>query len=277
MQSSDDARARAATTYNSAFDHYDHPANSYWHRFGRRTVERLSLAPGDRILDVCCGSGASAIPAGHVVGARGSVLGIDVAESLLDLARAKARAQGLRHVEFRVGDMLDLRLPDAAFDAVICVFGIFFVPNMHDAVRELWRAVRPGGRLAITTWGPRLFEPMNTIFWEAVAEVRPELYKGYNPWDNVCDPEALGAVFAGGGVEPYEVIAETGTHALETAEAWWATVLGSGYRATVEQLEAGELERVRQACLDYMRARNVKEVEVNVVYGDATKRVVVAS
>src|ERR1700726_2221238 len=48
-------------TYNAAADHYDHPAVSFWDRFGRRTVERMSLAPGMKVLDVCCGMGGSAV------------------------------------------------------------------------------------------------------------------------------------------------------------------------------------------------------------------------
>ncbi len=163
MESQEDARKRAAAPYNAASDHYDDPANSFWERFGRITVERLDLSPGSRVLDVCCGSGASAIPAAEAVGKDGFVLGVDLAENLLQLARAKARQRGLKNIEFRQGDMLDLGLPDFHFDAVICVFGIFFVPDMQAAVRELWRRVRPGGNLAITTWGPRFFEPVNTV------------------------------------------------------------------------------------------------------------------
>ena len=59
----EEAKQRAATTYNAAADVYDVPANSFWERSGSRTVARLQLAPRSNVLDVCCGSGASAIPA----------------------------------------------------------------------------------------------------------------------------------------------------------------------------------------------------------------------
>ena len=167
----DEAKKKAAATYNAAADTYDHSANSFWDRYGRRTVQRLGLRPGMRILDACCGSGASAIPAAEIAGRDGFVLGVDLAERLLDLGRTKAKARGLANVEFRTADILDLGLPDADFDAVICVFGIFFVPEMEAAVRELWRLVRPRGQLAITTWGPRFLEPVNTAFWHAVGSV----------------------------------------------------------------------------------------------------------
>ena len=159
LELTDDAKRKAASTYNAASDFYDHPANTFWDRYGRRTVERLRLSPGEHVLDVCCGSGASAIPAAEIVRPTGSVVGVDLADNLLALARSKARERGMSNIEFRVGDMTQLPFDDGAFDVVVCVFGIFFAPDMDAALRELKRVLRTGGKLAITTWGRRFFEP----------------------------------------------------------------------------------------------------------------------
>jgi ubiquinone/menaquinone biosynthesis C-methylase UbiE len=271
MSDADAARAKAAATYNAASDQYDDAANSFWSRFGTRTIERLGLEPGDRVLDVCCGSGASALPAAERVGPTGSVLGMDLAERLLQRARAKASERGLRHAEFRAGDMLDLHLPPGSFDAVVCVFGIFFVPNMAAAVRSLWSVVRPGGRLAITTWGPRFFEPASTAFWRRIEELRPDLYKGFNPWDRIVDLPALKALLVEGGVNGAEIVAESGEHRLASPEAWWSAIMGSGYRGTIEQLSWAEREHVRTENLRYIEENKVVSVEANVVYAIARK------
>src|SRR4030095_1847216 len=98
MDTEKDAKTKAATTYNAASDYYDNPVNSFWERFGRRTIERLDLIPGARVLDVCCGSGASAIPSAETVGPDGFVLGVDLAENLLELARSKARERNLNNI-----------------------------------------------------------------------------------------------------------------------------------------------------------------------------------
>jgi ubiquinone/menaquinone biosynthesis C-methylase UbiE len=267
----EELKRRAAATYNAAADFYDHPINAFWDRYGRRTVTRLALAPGARVLDVCCGSGASALPAAEAVGPNGYVLGVDLADKLLELARVKAKQRGLENVEFRAGDMLALGLGPASFDAVICVFGIFFVPDMRRAVRELWSLVRPGGQLAITTWGPRFFEPVNTAFWEAVSTARPDLYKAFNPWDRISEPGALREILVSAGMPPADVIAEEGLHVLRSAEDWWPMVLGTGYRGTIEQLGTEARESVRQECLDFIRAGSVRSVEANVVYAVGTK------
>jgi ubiquinone/menaquinone biosynthesis C-methylase UbiE len=160
-----DLKAASAAAYSAAADHFDAPALSFWDRYGRRTVARVGLRPGDRVLDACCGTGASALPAVHAVGPGGHVLGVDLSAPALELARAKANDQKLSNVEFRHADIEQAGLPPASFDAVVCVFGIFFLPDIAAGISALWRLVRPGGRLAVTIWGPRLFEPMTSEFW----------------------------------------------------------------------------------------------------------------
>ena len=271
MATPDDAKTKAATTYNAAADYYDNPANSFWERFGHATVERLQLPLGSRVLDVCCGSGASALPAAEMVGPEGFVLGIDLAANLLELARTKAAKCGLMNTQFRVGDLLDMGLGDIQFDAAICVFGIFFIPDMPSAIRALWHAVRPGGKLAVTTWGPRFLEPATTAFWNAVREVRPDLYKGFNPWDRISDPESVRALLRKGGIERADVVAEANTHPIPSASAWWSAVLGSGFRGTVDQLDDADLKRVYEANVNYIQGSGISSVETNVIYALAQK------
>jgi len=272
MPTHDELKARAAAAYNAASDAYDAPENTFWDRFGRRTIERLALRPGDRVLDVCSGSGASAIPAALAVRPTGQVIAIDLAEHLLARLRTRAAGLGLGHLEARNGDLLDPPIAGAAaFDAVVCVFGIFFVADMADAVRRLWSRVAPGGRLAITTWGPRLFEPANGAFWDAVRAVRPDLYKGFSPWDSITSPASVSALFAAAGVPDAEVVAEAGAHPLATPEAAWALIMGSGYRGTVEQLSAEDRTSVQARYLADLRDLRVTQVEANVVYATARR------
>lgn len=271
MNEQEQAKVRAAAAYNAASDHFDHPANTFWDRFGKATIERLELLPGDSVLDVCCGSGASAIPAAEAVGPQGRVLGIDLAENLLSLARAKARERGLTNVEFQVGDMLSPPAPDEGFDAVACVFGIFFVPDMQGAVRELWRKLRPGGKLAITTWGPNFFEPANSVFWDTIRQEAPALHKSFAPWDRISSIASLGAMLREAGIETGTIQAETGTHPIASPQAWWAALMGSGYRGTIDQLDAPTLARVREKNMDFIRQSRLAAVEANVIYAVTVK------
>lgn len=269
--SKEEARARVEAVFNAASDYFDAPALSFWNRFGQQTIHHLALRPGDRVLDVCCGSGASAIPAAVRVGSTGQVLGIDIAESLLQLARDKAQQQGLENIKFQAGDFETLGFPDESFDAIVCVFGIFFVPDMQAAVRELWRMLRPGGKLAITSWGERVFEPASRVFWDAIAVERPDLVKSFTPWDRIRHPDSLRGLLEEGGATQVEVFAEMETHDLTTSEDWWTMCLGGGYRGTIDQLDPAAKERVRQANLQFLRTYQVHALEVDVLYAIAQK------
>lgn len=272
MFSSNPVVVRARTVYHAAADCYDLPALSFWERFGRATVARLKLERGQRVLDVCCGSGGSAIPAAEAVGERGRVLAVDLAPGLLALGRQKAAARGLTQLEFREGDCAELDERPESFDAVVCVFGIFFMTDMPGAVRRLANFVRPGGQLAITTWGPRVFEPANSIFWNAVREVRPELYKDFNPWDRIATPRAVIEMMRDGGVEGARAEAVAGTHVLSGPQDWWQIVMGSGYRGTIEMLTEAERELVAARVREELVRGEVGFVETNVVYAHAVKR-----
>ncbi len=241
------AQARLEKTYNAAADHYDHPALSFWDRFGSRTVERLPIAPGMNVLDVCCGMGGSALPAAVRVRPSGRVVAVDLAQNLLDKGAKRAAERGLPNIQFRRADLEDLPFADQSFDAVLCVFGIFFVPDLHGAVRGLWRLVRPTGLLAITIWGAKMFEPADDKFWEAVRQEDPELFKSIKPWNKIVQPDPLRALLVACGVTDPDVVAEPGTHPLDTPEDWWTIILGSGYRSTVDALSPPVRERVRVA------------------------------
>lgn len=113
-------------------------------------IARLNFRPGDRVLDVACGTGNLAIPAART-GAR--VTGIDIAPNLLEQATDWARSEGLT-IEFDEGNAEQMPYPDAAFDAVVTMFGAMFAPRPDDTAAELVRVIRPGGRIAMANWTP---------------------------------------------------------------------------------------------------------------------------
>jgi len=265
------AKRKAETTFNAAADHFDAEPLGFWNRYGRSTVERLELPRGAHVLDVCSGTGASALPAAEAVGPRGSVIAVDLAEDLLALGRAKAAAAALHWLEFRRGDMTALGFGDGEFDAVICVFGIFFVPDMEAQAAELWRMVRPGGRLAITTWGPDIFAPAYGAWQTAVRRVRPDLHSSFNPWDRITTPEAVGKLLADAGVRNAEVAAEEGWQSLRGPEDFWTIALGSGLRWTIDQMGAALASGVRQEVVAVLAANKVARVATNVIYAVAHK------
>jgi ubiquinone/menaquinone biosynthesis C-methylase UbiE len=264
--------ARAAHTYTAAADHYLLPPLGFWDRWGAATVARLPLSAGDAVLDVCCGAGASALPAAQAVGPSGSVLGLDLAEPLLALARQRALTLGLTNVSFRECDATAAGLESGSFDTVVCVFGVFFAADMPAFVAEMWRLVRAGGTLAITTWGPDWCEPAASVFWESVRELEPKLFRAFNPWDEITTASALAELLVRGGISGATVEATSGErHELERAEDFWDIALGSGYRATVDALGDEQRARLRERVVGELRAHSVMSLRNDVVFGSAVR------
>jgi SAM-dependent methyltransferase len=113
-----------------------------------RIVETLAIGPGDRVLDVACGTGGVALRA---AAAGAEVVGIDISVDQLEKARHAAAAEGLP-IRFDEGDCQALPYADAEFDAVASAFGAIFAPDQERTAAELARVCRPGGRLALTAW-----------------------------------------------------------------------------------------------------------------------------
>lgn len=113
-------------------------------------ISRLGFQPGDRVLDVACGTGNLSIPAART-GAQ--VTGIDIAPNLIEQAQDWARAEGLT-IRFEEGNAEQMPYPDAAFDAVVTMFGAMFAPRADQTAAELVRVSRSGGRIAMANWTP---------------------------------------------------------------------------------------------------------------------------
>jgi len=114
----------------------------------REVVARAAIAPGERVLDVACGTGNAALIAA-AAGAR--VTGLDAAPRLVEVARERAAAAGA-DADFVVGDALDLPFGDGSFDAVVSVFGVIFAPDPDRAVGEIVRVLKPGGCAVLSAW-----------------------------------------------------------------------------------------------------------------------------
>lgn len=112
-------------------------------------AEVAAIGPGDRVLDVGCGTGVLAREAAERVGADGHVIGLDLNEGMLAVAR-RVRPE----LEWRHGDAMHLPFEDRAFDAVVSQFMLMFCPDPVAALREMWRVLAPAGRLAVAVCGP---------------------------------------------------------------------------------------------------------------------------
>ena len=133
------------------------------------------LAPGERVLDVACGTGLISLPAARAVGPHGQVLGIDLSGQMVESARARARERRTPNIAFERMDAEALDLPDASFDVALCALGLMYVPDPAQALREMRRVLRPDGRLGVAVWGERSRCGWSAVFEIVDAEVASEV------------------------------------------------------------------------------------------------------
>ena len=156
--------------------HNPDPAETYEHYFGPTIADpwtRVLLAyaapqPGERVLDVACGTGSVARHVAPMVGAHGKVVALDISPAMLAVARTLPAPAGAT-ITWLDGDATRLALPDDAFDLVLCQQGVQFFPDRAAAVREMRRVLTDGGRVVLSVWQDLQHHPVFAAMYEATA------------------------------------------------------------------------------------------------------------
>ena len=159
----------------------------------RTLLERAGVDEGHRVLDIGSGTGQPALTVAEVVGSKGSVVGVDQAGDMLEIARRRAAELDLANTEFLEQDAESLGFEDASFDAVVSRFTLMFLPGVDGVLRTAHRLLRPGGALTASVWGPPPAVPILSQAFGIVAarlELPPPPPGVPGPF-SMADPEAL--------------------------------------------------------------------------------------
>jgi ubiquinone/menaquinone biosynthesis C-methylase UbiE len=138
-------------------------------------LRQASLHAGDQVIDVACGTGLVTMRAARSVRPAGRVVGVDLSGRMVDAATERARAGAVANASFLRADAEALGLADATFDAALCALGLMYVPDPAQALRELRRVLKPGGRVVLAVWGERIACGWSSIFPIVEAEVSSDL------------------------------------------------------------------------------------------------------
>jgi ubiquinone/menaquinone biosynthesis C-methylase UbiE len=123
-------------------------------------VKGADLSAGMRVLDLASGTGEPALSLAKALGSGGRVVATDLVPGMLEAVREKACSQSLTQMEFQVADAEQLPFANGEFDRVTCRFGIMFFPDVQQALREIRRVLKPGGRVSFATWGSLAENPL---------------------------------------------------------------------------------------------------------------------
>jgi ubiquinone/menaquinone biosynthesis C-methylase UbiE len=194
---------------------------------GDALLQALDARPGQHILDVASGTGEPALTLARRMGARVEILGTDAAAPMVDVANAKARAEGLAHISFRPMPAEHLDLEDDRFDRVLSRFGVMLFADSQQGLNEMCRVMRPGGRVAVAVWG----EHMPSLRWayDAMKGRLPEdLHPPYHKIIAMGSVPTLETCMARAGFRDVDVTLRHFDYSFPSFDAYWDAVEFSG-------------------------------------------------
>jgi ubiquinone/menaquinone biosynthesis C-methylase UbiE len=196
-------RWKLTGTGPDSYERYQVP--SVFEPLAKMFLQRVPLQPGQRVLDVACGTGVIARRAAAILGAAGHLVGVDLNSNMLDVARKHAPAGGAP-VEWRQGDAGSLPCSSSEFDVVICQQGLQFFPDKSGALKEMHRVLKPGGLVAICVWCPIEHCPCHMAIAKALGRhVGEDVAKRFQAPFSFGDPVALNALMTEAGFRELEI------------------------------------------------------------------------
>ena len=254
-------------------------AAEYWRQGAARRAQTLALAterlldaaslqPGMRVLDVAAGTGDQTLLAARRIGSSGSILATDISASMLAAAEQGFREAGLTNVTTLVSDASALELPEAHFDAAICRFGLMFVPDLHQALSRIHRALKPGARFAALVWAPRERNPWMGMQIDVLTEIGRPPAPGMSVLQalSLADPDKLARAFSAAG------FVDTHTSTVTTPRIYESVAEAVDGMRTTSPVQAELLRQLSDAERQHYLASLEEHLKT---FADATGRVVI--
>jgi ubiquinone/menaquinone biosynthesis C-methylase UbiE len=258
-------------TFNTVSEGYDNGALRFFPMSAEHMASILELRGDEHVLDVACGTGHASLAVARTLPA-GRVTAVDLSPGMLEQARKKAAATGIRNVEFIERDMQDLGFSAGVFDAAVCAFGIFFVEDMDAQLSHIVTAIKPGGRIMISNFQESYFHPLKDLMTK-----RLEAYDVQMPpqsWKRIANEAGCIQLFERAKLTNISVTQKNVGYYLAGAEEWWDIVWNAGYRRMVARLSAQDQERFKQEHLAEIAALRTDKgiwLDVGVLYTVGTK------
>jgi len=173
-------------------------------------IRHAALQPGERVLDVACGTGVVARQAAPLVGPDGQVVAVDISPAMLDVARSLTAPPGAT-IDWQEGNAMALPIADGAFDVVLCQHGLQFVPDRPTAAREMRRVLAPGGRALVIVLQALARHPVFEALTESVARHLSLPISAVMTPFALYDADELRTLFMSAGFRKVDILPESAT------------------------------------------------------------------
>lgn len=213
--------------YSRTAESYAKYGASIFESMASPLLKGVNPKPGQKVLDVACGIGIPSLNAAEKVAPSGSVIGIDLAPGMIEIARSRAGETGLKNVEFREADAENLPFEDGSFDVVLCHLGLIHFTDRMKALKEMGRVLRPDGDLAISVWSTPDRTRVIGIVSKCVATLWPAaVVPGAPTWFDFGPEGALEKILVDTGFKNIKTDRFDYPLEVKDGEEYWQTNLG---------------------------------------------------
>lgn len=244
-------KAEIAGLYNRVAANYGRVGPDIFSTIGQNLVKLIHIHNGEHVLDVATGRGANLFAAVECVGPGGSVIGVDLAEKMVQETRQEIQHRNIHNVVIDQMDAEHLEFPDNTFDVVLCGFAIFFFPSIEQALTEFIRVLHPGGKLGMTSG--RNPDKVSHWYGKRLVDYHQRYHFPLSAGISTTDLHSLPAFLLHAGMADVQVIEEQHEFVYTDEQQWWNSRWTQGQRYSLEHMPTDVLQQFKNEIFATLR------------------------
>ncbi len=259
-----------------AWKKWDHFIMDFMRPMGDAIIERLGIKEDDIVLDIAAGTGEPGLTIAAIA-KKGKVIGSDLSEEMLVIAAANAAAKGLKNYSTRAANVCELPFDDNTFTSVSCRMGFMFFPDMQLAADEMYRVLKPGGRVAISVWSV----PEKNFWYTAMMSTvnkyveLPAALPGAPGMFRCAKPGLMTDIFGQAGFKNADEKEMTGKVDFIDADTYWRnrTELSESMITALKNTDDTTIAAIKNEVYSIINAKStggraLLDFGVNIIYGE---------
>lgn len=240
------------TPWDMVAEGYAETTMKLFRSYAEKALELADIFEGSAILDVACGPGTLPLLASDKVK---SVHAIDFSESMIKLFKETVNAEGLENIEIHCGDGQELPFSDGIFDVAFSMFGLMFFPNRNKGYSEIYRTLKPGGKIVISSWAPVSDSPVMQTLFGALKAMKPDIPEPKTDIESLENPEFFKAELQNAGFKQVEIVPVEGEYPISDLEEFWTDMVkGSAPIVMMQQgMSPEEWKEKERIALEFLK------------------------